>query len=52
MDGQSFDRLVKAMRTRRSALSLMAGIGAILSVRYDEAAAKKVQEEVRPVQAL
>lgn len=40
MDGQRFDTLVKTLRTRRSALSLIAGIGAILGVRHDQAAAK------------
>ena len=41
MDGQRFDNLVKTLRTRRSALSLIAGIGVFLGVGLDQAAARK-----------
>jgi hypothetical protein len=40
MDAQRFDRLAKTLRTRRSALGLVAGFAALLGVGHDEAAAK------------
>jgi hypothetical protein len=48
MDGQRFDRLVRTLRTRRSALGLVAGIGAMLGVGADEATAKKCKKPCGP----
>jgi hypothetical protein len=48
MDAQRFDSLVKTLRTRRSALGLVAGIGAFLGVSHDEAAAKKCKKKCGP----
>jgi hypothetical protein len=48
MDARSFDSLIKTLRTRRSALSLMAGIGVFLGLRNDEAAAKKCKKKCGP----
>ena len=42
MDAQRFDSIVKSLRTRRSALGLVAGFAALLGMGHDEAAAKNL----------
>jgi hypothetical protein len=48
MDGQRFDHIVKILRSRRSMLGLIAGIGSLLAVDPDEAAAKKCKKKCGP----
>jgi hypothetical protein len=48
MDDWRFDSLVKTLRTRRSALALVAGIGALLGVGVEHAAAKKCKKPCGP----
>ena len=48
MDAQRFDTIVKTLRTRRSMLGLVAGIGAMLGVGADEATAKKCKKPCGP----
>lgn len=48
MDAQRFDRLVKILRTRRSALGFVAGFSAFLNSRFDDAAAKKCKKKCGP----
>jgi hypothetical protein len=48
MDSQRFDRLVRTLRTRRSALGLISGIAALLGAGRDDAAAKKCKKPCGP----
>jgi hypothetical protein len=48
VDAQRFDRLIRTLRTRRSMLGLVAGIGAMLGVGADEATARKCKKPCGP----
>jgi hypothetical protein len=48
MDAQRFDSLVKTLRTRRSALGLVASVSTLLGLVVDETAAKKCKKKCGP----